>query len=579
MGTDIDRDQDTDQDTDREEQEAGAGEGTAGKAAAVATDAPDQDADRSAGRTKAADPPAPARPRRRSQVWKGIKRLVAVTLLLGIVLLSIAFVRSLSPRSRQPQPETRPERLAPPISDQEAQLMAEHLGQVVRFPTVSYEAKRLDGRPVDELDRERIEKKLEALSSMHDALLTMYPLVHQKLKREVINGYSLLYTWPGQNPQLPPYLLLAHQDVVPVEPGTESRWEHPPFSGAIADGYIWGRGTLDDKNGVIGILEAAERLLRAGFTPQRTLYLAFGHDEESLGVLGAQQIVNTLQQRGVHLSFVLDEGQAIVVDVVPGVKQPVALIGLTEKGYLSLELSVQHQGGHSATPPRHTAIGQLARALVRLESRPFRAKVRGAARKTFDYLSPEFKQPLRMLFGNLWLFEPLLRIGLGRQPGTNAMLRTTIAPTMLEGSPKDNVMPQRARAVVNFRIAPGETVQSVTAQVRAAIADKDVQISELPFTGHNPAPESSDAAPAFQTIARSIKTVFPDALVAPSLMLGASDSRYFTPIADQVYRFVPEVLGPTDLPRFHGTNERVGVQNFANHARFYEQVIRSADAE
>lgn len=508
-----------------------------------------------------------------------VKKLIALGLGGGVAaLLAVAGVRSAIAPSRQVAPETRQGRVAPPIPEAEAQALAGRLAQAVRFPTVSYDRAPGAPPPTEENDP-RLRQKNEALRGLHAFITASYPALHAALRREVIGGFSLLYTWQGQDAAAPPFLLLAHQDVVPVEPGTEGAWQHPPFSGDVDGGFVWGRGTLDDKNSVVGILEGVERLVRAGYKPRRTIYLAFGHDEEAIGSAGAGAIAATLKQRGVRLAFVLDEGQAIVQGIIPGVKGPVALIGLAEKGYVSLELDASSEGGHSSMPPAVTAVGRLARAITRVESSPFPGQLRGAPRAMFEFVGPEMPQPLRLLFTNLWLFGPIVRWQLGQKASTSAILRTTTAATQLEGSPKDNVLAQHARAVFNFRIIPGDTVDTVTSRVRTLVDDPGVTVRALPETGHDPSPESSPSAPAFQAIARSVRTVFPESRVAPSLMLGASDSRHFVGVADQIYRFVPELVTGEDLARFHGTNERIAVENFAQHVRFYEQLIRTADGD
>ena len=290
---------------------------------------------------------------------------------------------------------------------------------------------------------------LDRFLELHTLLQTQFPRVHAQLEREVVADASLLYRWKGRE-ACPGVLLAAHQDVVPVEAGSETRWIKPPFSGAVADGFIWGRGALDDKGSVVAILEGVERLVRAGFVPQRTVYLAFGHDEELSGVYGARAIAALLRERGVHLDFVLDEGMIIADGMMPGARQPVALVGLAEKGYLSLELLAHSSGGHSSMPPPHTAVGVLSRAVQRIEDHPFPTDLRPPASQLFAYVGPDLGGPLRYVFTNLWLLRPIVMWQLGQKASTAAMLRTTTAATIFEGGPKDNVLPQRARAVVNL---------------------------------------------------------------------------------------------------------------------------------
>ncbi len=267
-------------------------------------------------------------------------------------------------------------------------------------------------------------------------------------------------------------------DVVPVEPGSAGAWQHPPFSGAIADGFVWGRGTLDDKVSVLATLEAIELLLADGFTPERTIYLAFGHDEEIDGRHGAAAIAAVLAERGVRLGFTLDEGGIIAHDIVPGVAPPVALIGVAEKGYLSLKLSVEAEDcGHSSMPPRTTVIGRLAGAIHRLESNPMAANLAPSMIDMFDQLADEMPFMLGLAVSNRWLFAPLVESRLSESPSSDAAIRTTTAVTMFNAGVKANVLPCAAEAVVNFRILSSDSVASVTEHVRQVIDDPVIEIS------------------------------------------------------------------------------------------------------
>src|SRR5262249_35711364 len=367
---------------------------------------------------------------------------------------------------------------------------------------------------------------------------------------------------------------LAHQDVVPVEPGTEGSWAHPPFDGTIADGFVWGRGALDDKESLVGLFEAVESLLGEGFRPRRTIYLASGFDEEVGGGAGAGAIAALLRDRGVRFEWVLDEGRAVVEGVVPQVEKPVAAIGVAEKGFVSVELTTESEGGHSSMPPRETAVGVLAAAIDRLEHHPMPARLRGASREGLRTLAPYMPFRSRIMLSNLWLFSPLVTRALTRTPLTNAWVRTTTAPTMFQSGVKENVLPSRARAVVNCRILQGDTVAGVLSHVQRVVGDDRVRVTRLEGTVSEPSPESSTASAGYRLIETTAREVFPDAVPAPSLVTGASDSRYFTPLADDVSRFVPVRLGAEDLKRYHGTNERVAVDQVASAVEFYRLVLR-----
>lgn len=486
-----------------------------------------------------------------------MKKALAVLGLLLLVLVAILLVRTAMARSHQITAE--------PVTDIsiDAGAAAERLAAAVRFPTISHEA---DGK---------VER--EAFLGLHEHLARSFPLVHSKLTREVVAGYSLLYTWQGRNPQAAPILLMSHQDVVPVEPGTERSWTHPPFSGTIADGYIWGRGAMDDKAGVLGILEAVEHLLGRGFQPERTVLLAFGHDEEISGVNGARNIAALLRQRGVKPEFILDEGGAVAEGMVEGVEAPIALIGTAEKGYVSVDLVARDKGGHSSMPPTHTAIGRLASVIHRLEENQMPARIDGATRKSFEYLAPEMPFGPRLLLTNLWLFDPVAERIFSGDPASNARIRTTTAATIMNAGVKENVLPHEARAVVNFRILPGDSVESVLEHVRAQ-AGPEVEVSGRQATATEPSPESAVESPTFRLIQTTIAQVYPGALVAPNLLGGGTDTKHFQGLSPNVYRFLPVRIRAEDLARFHGTDERIGVENYAGVVRFYVQLIRNLKA-
>jgi carboxypeptidase PM20D1 len=402
-----------------------------------------------------------------------------------------------------------------------------------------------------------------------------FPLVHQHLKRQTVNRYGLLYEWPGTDPALKPLLLLAHQDVVPVLPGTEAQWTRPPFAGQQAAGYLYGRGALDDKLNVLGQLEAVEYLLRTGFRPRRTVLLAFGHDEETMGRRGAGALATLVQQRHPQLEMVLDEGGTIKTDGVAGIMQPVALVGISEKGYLSLVLSATGKGGHSSMPPPLTSVGRVAAAVARLEAEPFAARLDGGIGSTLTYLTPAVPLGQRLVFANQWLFGPLIKKKLAAAPATNAAIRTTTAPTIISGGAKDNVLPIEASATVNFRLLPGDSSAAVLRRVREIIADSLVQVRPL-GAGQEASPVSRTDNAAFSTLHRTIKSVFPQALVAPYTVLGATDARAYAHLCPQAtYRFSPLLMDQKAIDSMHGTNERLRTTDYPQVIRFYAALIRN----
>jgi carboxypeptidase PM20D1 len=409
----------------------------------------------------------------------------------------------------------------------------------------------------------------------HEFLQTSFPRVHATLVREVVGQHSLLYTWPGFRGDLKPLLLLGHTDVIPVESGSETKWRHPPFAGRIVDGYIWGRGAMDNKVNVLGILEAVEHLLAQGFRPQRTAYLAFGHDEETGGQRGAAKIAAVLRERKVDIDFVLDEGGAIADGIVPGVGSPVAMIGIGEKGYLSLELTVSSPGGHSSVPAGASAIGILSRAIDKIESQPFPARIDGAVREFFNFVGPEMTWVNKALLANLWLFEPLLKWQLGKSPLTETMIRTTQAATLFQAGTHENVLPTHARAVINFRLISGDTIDAVTARIRQVIDDPRVNINQLPGK-MEPSPVPSSDTDAFKLLQRTVHQIAPEAIVAPYLTIAATDAQHYAKLTKNIYRFTPITVGKDDINRFHGTDERVSEQDYVRCVRFYMQLLRDA---
>jgi carboxypeptidase PM20D1 len=364
-------------------------------------------------------------------------------------------------------------------------------------------------------------------------------------------------------------------DVVPVEPDSEKKWSHPPFAGRIADGYIWGRGAMDDKVNVLGVLEAVELLLAQGFQPQRTIYLAFGHDEEGGGQQGAAKIAALLGQRNVKLDFVLDEGSAITDGIIPRIAAPVAAVGIAEKGYLSLQLTVDAPGGHSSMPPASTAIGILSRAIDKIERTPFPARIDGAMEEFFAFVGPEMPWLERALLANQWVFEPWLKRELAKSPLTATLIRTTQAATLFYAGVKENVLPTQARAVVNFRLLGGDTIDRVQSRTREIIGDARVKIAPLaPATEASPI--SSSDADSFKLLHRTIRQVHPKVIVAPFLAIATTDARHYGKLSNNIYRFVPITVRPQDTDRFHGVDERISVQDYERCVRFYAQLIRNS---
>lgn len=483
-------------------------------------------------------------------------RRVLLILGAGVLLLAgIVLVRTLRFQSRQAVVERTPEVALLPGA-------VERLAGSVRIATISHE----DSTAFD----------VAAFAALHAYLETHFPRVHAQLRRETVAAHSLLYTWQGSDPALKPILLMGHLDVVPIEPGTESQWTEPPFSGRITNGFVWGRGAIDNKFTVLGTLEAVELLLNEGFRPTRTVYLAYGHDEEVGGTRGARELAAVLKRRGVELEMVLDEGGVIGDGVLPGVEPPTALVGIAEKGFTSVELSTQSGGGHSSLPPRESAIGVLSAAVVRLEQNPMQARLEGPSRQLFERVGQEFPFAQRAVFANLWLTRSLVARKLEATPATNAMVRSTTAVTMFHAGTKENVLASRARAVVNFRIRPGDSIAGVLSHVRHVTDDPRVEVRQTGRFSAEPSAISNTDSESFRTLERTIRSVAPEAIVAPYLVVVLTDARYYVPLSRNVYRFMPVRLTPSDLQRMHGTNERVAVNDYERGVRLYRQLILNA---
>jgi len=438
----------------------------------------------------------------------------------------------------------------------------QNLAAAIRLETISHE--------------DPAEFRGEPFLALHRLLAAEYPQVHARLTREVVADYSLLYTWRGSDPKLAPMLLTAHLDVVPVTPEALPDWDHPPFAGEIADGFVWGRGAIDDKGSLIALFEAVEQLAASGFTPKRTIVLAFGHDEEVGGARGAGALSELLRKRGVRLWMSLDEGLAVISEM-GGITGSAALIGVAEKGFLTLEITAREPGGHSSTPPKQSAIGRLARAIQRLEENPLPARIDGVAAQMFDALAPQLRFERRLAIQNRSWLAPVIEWALARDPATNALIRTTTAVTMVRGGVKENVLPQSATATVNFRLLPGDSVDEVVAYVREVLGDDALEISK------RTADEASDVAPTdgaqFDAVKAALAEVDPTLPVAPALVLGGTDTKWYGQISDAAYRFVPFHFDTSDLRRAHGTDERLSLDNLGWGVRFYGALIRHAAGE
>jgi carboxypeptidase PM20D1 len=479
-----------------------------------------------------------------------VKR-VFLLLLLGVAALALLLLyNTFTFQSKQAYESVRP---APRLSD--TSLI--HLQRAIQYRTISVS----DPATFDSA----------TFRAFHQFLREAYPRTHAQLELQTLVGAALLYKWQGADEALKPYVLMAHQDVVPVEEAALAQWSVEPFAGTIRDESIWGRGAADDKISLIGIMEAVEKLLAEGFIPQRTIYLAFGHDEE-VGGSGARAATAFLNEQNVTAELVLDEGGFVTRTRVPGMHKPVALIGTAEKGYLTLDITVQKEGGHSSQPEKESAMTVLMNALLAIQENPFPAGFSEPTDGFIDYVGPEMPYPDRIVFANKWLFSSLIVSIYEQSRGGNALVRTTAAPTIFHSGIQDNVIPSQATATVNFRLLPGDGSQEVLDRVKEIIADERVEISiNRDFLAEPSAVTPIDGY-GFKTVAKMIHQVFPETVVTPFLMIGGTDSRQMEPISNQIIKFSPM----EDPEGFHGVNERVTIKSYTDAIWFFENLLRTA---
>jgi carboxypeptidase PM20D1 len=430
---------------------------------------------------------------------------------------------------------------------------AERLGEAIKFRTISYQ------------DRSQID--LQEFRLFHEFLRASFPRVFTQLEVETVNDYSLLIRWPGSDPQLQPVLFTAHMDVVPIEPGTEGGWTHPPFAGVVADGRVYGRGSLDNKVGVLGNLEAAEALLAEGYVPARTIVFAFGHDEEISGKEGAARLAERMQENGWHFTWMVDEGGMLISDNPLLPDKSIAIINVTEKGYLV----ATGEGGHSSRPPKVSTIGRLSAALERIENNPFPTKMVGPVAAMLESMGPYLDQPNRFFFGNLWLTGGVVADRMSEDPMTNSFVRTTTALTMFNAGVKENVVPQRAEAKINFRLLPGDTPDTVVSYITSLINDPQIEIT---YDQWDKVPGVSDyTGGGFTVISEAIASVYPDAVIVPSLLVATTDTRHYLDVSDNQYRFQGILVQSSQAASVHGTNEYIDVQSYEKSIAIARQLM------
>ena len=434
---------------------------------------------------------------------------------------------------------------------------AAHLSSAIQIKTISFG----DTLPIDTAEFIRFLQFMEST----------YPLMHSRLERKAFNEFSYVFAWKGKDSSLAPYVLMAHVDVVPVEAVAESKWSHPSFSGKIINDTIWGRGAVDDKASAIGIMEAVEHLLQANYTPERTIYLCFGHDEEIAGRRGAAIYSKWFEENGIRPVLVLDEGGMIDTEKFKDVNRPVAVIGTGEKGFTNIDLTVEIPGGHSSQPNKETAIDILNKAIGKVRQKQMPALMTGPVNELLLRTGAEQSFLTKVAMSNMWLFEKAVIKQMEKNNQTNAMVHTTLVPTIVRSGIKDNVIPSIAKATFNSRILPGQTSDDVLNFVKKSVNDDRVIITKQKISLFEASATTPSDHPEYKKIESTVQQLVPNVLVSPYLLIGATDSRYFRGFSDAVLNFTPM----QNVKGFHGIDERIGVEDLNRMITFYKKIITS----
>ena len=430
-----------------------------------------------------------------------------------------------------------------------------HLGEAIRIKTISFG----DTLPIDTTEFNKFRSFLE----------TTYPTVHRQLPRMIFSEFSYVYTWKGKDSTLQPLVIMAHMDVVPVEAVAEKKWSVPSFSGLIKEDTVWGRGAVDDKASAIAIFEAAEQLLKENVQPQQTIYLCFGHDEEIAGKRGAAKISAWFKQQNIRPQLVLDEGGQVDTEHFKDLKRPVAVIGVGEKGYVNIDLTVEIAGGHSSMPNKETAIDVLNKAIEKIRAKQMPARITAPVAELFSRIGPGGSYMYRMALSNQWLFKPMLISQLEKSKESNAMIHTTLVPTIVKAGIKDNVIPSVAKATFNSRTLPGQSSDDVINFVKQAVNDDRVVVQKQTISLMEPSALTATDNAMFKKLEAIVYKTVPDVVVSPYLVIGATDSRYFRPFSNAVLNFIPM----QNARGFHGIDERIPVSDLKRIIFFYKMLM------
>lgn len=486
--------------------------------------------------------------------------LLKIILIVIAVLIVITCIKAFFYKDKKPVVEPMPK------ENVNSDRVQRHLSQAIQIKTVS----NPDDSKVD----------WNEFKKFHDFLETEFPLTHKVLKREKISQASLLYTWEGKNPELDAIALLSHQDVVPIESGTENEWTHAPFEGYNDGEYIWGRGALDMKNHLICVIEAVETLLEEGYQPERTVYLCFGHNEEIVAGSnnGAEAIAKTLKERGVHLDSTIDEGGAIIKANIKGVLEGnLAGVGIAEKGYSDFKVTVRSKGGHSSQPPKHTAAGDISEVVRDLENHQFKCRMLPSVTNLFNTVGRRASYPIRLVLCNLKYLKPLIFAVAKLFPPAATFVRTTTACTMLEASPAANVLPQKASVTINFRQLPGTTIKDTEEHIKRVVKNKDISVEFL--KGKEASKVSPINTRSFEVLSELFHQIDDSNIVAPYLVMGGTDSYHYECICDNLYRIAPFTVSADLLLTTHSTNERCPVDQLTQGVQFFKRYIKMMTGE